>query len=175
MIDLQKCLVKICKKHASGTSWWHLPRLHLSVLYAMAFGQCIGEVHPGTQHKLLTGTRQVTSPEAEDSIPAQVFRDAGLKSPVAGSVAMGASNVVGTLLAAFLMDRLGRRPLLLFSHSAMAVCLLTMSAAQFSPGATFSPHPKMPSSCTTFCQCKLLPPGASLCNNLAMSSANYCL
>lgn len=52
---------------------------------------------------------------------------------------MGASNVVGTLLAAFMMDRVGRRPLLLFSHSAMAVCLLTMSAAQFSPGASFSP------------------------------------
>lgn len=64
----------------------------------------------------------------------QVFRDAGLRSPVAGSVAMGASNVIGTLLAAGLMDRLGRRPLLLFSHTCMAICLIAMSAAQFSPG-----------------------------------------
>ncbi|KAK9866097.1 hypothetical protein WJX84_006291 [Apatococcus fuscideae] len=65
----------------------------------------------------------------------QVFRDAGLRSPVAGSVAMGASNVIGTLLAAGLMDRLGRRPLLLFSHTCMAICLIAMSAAQFSPAS----------------------------------------
>ncbi|KAK9819874.1 hypothetical protein WJX72_003513 [[Myrmecia] bisecta] len=63
----------------------------------------------------------------------QVFEDAGLHQPVIGSIIMGGVNVVGTLLAAFLIDHFGRRPLLLFSHAGMGLCLLTISINVFVP------------------------------------------
>ena len=42
----------------------------------------------------------------------QVFTRAGLQSPILGSIIVGCVNVAGTGVAAYLMDRLGRRVLL---------------------------------------------------------------
>ena len=64
----------------------------------------------------------------------QVFGQAGLKSPVIGSIIVGAVNTVGTSIAVVLMDKLGRRPLLIFSHAGMAVCLLSMSVTKYLHG-----------------------------------------
>lgn len=61
----------------------------------------------------------------------EVLKTAGLGSPIIGSVLVGAVNVGTTLIAAALMDRLGRKPLLVASHAAMAVCLIAMSLAAF--------------------------------------------
>ncbi len=66
----------------------------------------------------------------------QVFRKAGLSSPVLGSIIMGAINLGGTLLAVLLMDRAGRRLLILISHAGMAACLLLISVVAFIPGAS---------------------------------------
>lgn len=65
----------------------------------------------------------------------EVFKKAGLKSPVLGSIIMGCINLGGTLTAVFLMDRAGRRRLILVSHGGMAFCLLLISVVAFIPGA----------------------------------------
>ena len=65
----------------------------------------------------------------------QTLKEAGLASPVAGSILLGLINVLGTLLAAFLMDRAGRKKLLLLSHCGMAVCLLVLAGTSFVPAA----------------------------------------
>lgn len=64
----------------------------------------------------------------------QVFKEAGLHTPVVGSIIMGAINICGTLLAAALMDRAGRRLLLLLSYAGMGTCLLLIAIASFIPG-----------------------------------------
>lgn len=64
----------------------------------------------------------------------QVFKEAGLKSPVLGSIVMGCINLGSTLLAAALMDRAGRRLLLILSHAGMGTCLLLIAIVSFIPG-----------------------------------------
>ena len=59
----------------------------------------------------------------------QVFEQAGLKSPILGSIVIGLVNVAGTVVAALVMDRCGRKPLLLISHFGMAVSLASISLA----------------------------------------------
>lgn len=59
----------------------------------------------------------------------QVFEQAGLKSPILGSIVIGLVNVSGTVVAALIMDRFGRKPLLLLSHFGMAVSLASISVA----------------------------------------------
>ncbi|KAK9919103.1 hypothetical protein WJX75_009435 [Coccomyxa subellipsoidea] len=62
-----------------------------------------------------------------------VFAKAGLDSPVLGSIIVGSVNVAGTLLAATLMDRAGRRQLLLTSQIVMAVCLFALAVSTYLP------------------------------------------
>ncbi|EIE21964.1 general substrate transporter, partial [Coccomyxa subellipsoidea C-169] len=62
-----------------------------------------------------------------------VFAKAGLDSPVLGSIIVGSVNVAGTLLAATLMDRAGRRQLLLTSHIVMAACLFALAISTYLP------------------------------------------
>lgn len=50
-----------------------------------------------------------------------------------GSIIVGAVNVVGTLVAAFLMDRAGRRQLLLVSHVIMTACLAGLAISTWLP------------------------------------------
>ena len=50
-----------------------------------------------------------------------------------GSIIVGAVNVVGTLVAAFLMDNAGRRQLLLVSHVIMAACLAGLAISTWLP------------------------------------------
>lgn len=64
----------------------------------------------------------------------QVFSQAGLSSPVIGSIIVGVVNLVGTGIAVTLMDKLGRRPLLIFSHAGMAICLVSMSVTKYLHG-----------------------------------------
>lgn len=63
----------------------------------------------------------------------QVFAKAGLESPVLGSIIVGAVNVVGTAVAAFLMDHAGRRQLLLVSHVIMTACLAGLAISTWLP------------------------------------------
>ncbi|RDY08092.1 Plastidic glucose transporter 4, partial [Mucuna pruriens] len=56
-----------------------------------------------------------------------VFRSAGIASDVAASALVGASNVFGTIVASSLMDRQGRKCLLITSFSGMAASMLLLS------------------------------------------------
>jgi len=65
---------------------------------------------------------------------ATVFAGAGLGNAAAiATVAVGVANVVGTCVAAVLTDRLGRRPLVIASFTAMAACLCLLMASQLPP------------------------------------------
>ncbi|KAH0931598.1 hypothetical protein HID58_008715 [Brassica napus] len=56
-----------------------------------------------------------------------VFRSAGIQSDVAASALVGASNVFGTAVASSLMDKMGRKSLLLTSFAGMALSMLLLS------------------------------------------------
>ncbi|KAL4568884.1 hypothetical protein LXL04_024501 [Taraxacum kok-saghyz] len=56
-----------------------------------------------------------------------VFRNAGVASDVAASALVGAANVFGTIIASSLMDRKGRKTLLITSFTGMAASMLLLS------------------------------------------------
>ncbi|KAL1361297.1 hypothetical protein AAHE18_04G243600 [Arachis hypogaea] len=56
-----------------------------------------------------------------------VFRSAGIASDIAASALVGASNVFGTVIASSLMDKQGRKSLLITSFTGMAVSMLLLS------------------------------------------------
>ncbi|XP_057863120.1 plastidic glucose transporter 4 [Cryptomeria japonica] len=56
-----------------------------------------------------------------------VFRSAGIASDVAASALVGASNVLGTAVASSLMDKQGRKSLLMTSFTGMAASMLLLS------------------------------------------------
>ncbi|XP_030525090.1 plastidic glucose transporter 4 [Rhodamnia argentea] len=56
-----------------------------------------------------------------------VFRSAGVTSDVAASALVGAANVLGTTVASSLMDKQGRKSLLMISFSGMAASMLLLS------------------------------------------------
>lgn len=53
---------------------------------------------------------------------------AGIESAALASAAVGVTNVVGTVVAASLMDRAGRKQLLALSFSGMGISMLVMAA-----------------------------------------------
>ena len=57
-----------------------------------------------------------------------VFSSVGLSSPELLTWAVGVPNIVGGVLALVFTDRLGRRPLLLWSFGGMSACLVALSA-----------------------------------------------
>ncbi|XP_058186574.1 plastidic glucose transporter 4 [Rhododendron vialii] len=56
-----------------------------------------------------------------------VFRSVGIASDVAASALVGASNVFGTTIASSLMDKQGRKSLLITSFAGMALSMLLLS------------------------------------------------
>eukprot|EP01026_Neomeris_dumetosa_P069670 TRINITY_DN6898_c0_g1_i7.p1 TRINITY_DN6898_c0_g1~~TRINITY_DN6898_c0_g1_i7.p1 ORF type:complete len:413 (+),score=25.02 TRINITY_DN6898_c0_g1_i7:43-1239(+) len=56
-----------------------------------------------------------------------VFHKVGLKSEALASVGVGLINIMGTLLAAFLIDRMGRKKLLLFSLLVQGTAMIVMA------------------------------------------------
>ncbi|KAD5960896.1 hypothetical protein E3N88_12368 [Mikania micrantha] len=58
-----------------------------------------------------------------------VFRTAGVASDVAASALVGAANVFGTMIASSLMDKKGRKSLLITSFSGMALSMLLLSVS----------------------------------------------
>ena len=56
-----------------------------------------------------------------------VFSSVGLNSPELLTWAVGIPNIVGGILALVLTDKLGRRPLLLWSFGGMSACLVALS------------------------------------------------
>ncbi|KAK7374876.1 hypothetical protein VNO80_08319 [Phaseolus coccineus] len=58
-----------------------------------------------------------------------VFRSAGISSDVAASALVGASNVFGTMVASSLMDKKGRKSLLIISFGGMGASMLLLSVS----------------------------------------------
>lgn len=68
-----------------------------------------------------------------------VFRSAGITSDVAASALVGAANVFGTLVASSLMDKQGRKKLLITSFLGMALSMLVLSLGlSWQPLAAYS-------------------------------------
>jgi sugar porter (SP) family MFS transporter len=74
----------------------------------------------------------------------QIFQSAGLNNSstaLAATVGIGALNVVSTLIAIWLVDHLGRKPLLLAGLGGMIVSLGALATAQrFGPTIGVNPH-----------------------------------
>lgn len=58
-----------------------------------------------------------------------VFRTAGIKSDVAASALVGAANVIGSLIASSLMDKKGRKNLLITSYFGMSASMFVLALA----------------------------------------------
>lgn len=88
-------------------------------------------------------------------------------------------QVAATLVAASLMDRGGRRPLLLISHAGMCVCLAVLSLAFVIPGPPAPLHKTPPPSFLTAViprstSCMGMPGPVNNCLQLVMRCLNRC-
>lgn len=77
----------------------------------------------------LFGFQQLSGINAVFYFSSIVFRNAGVSSDVAASVYLGIVNLAASCLAAVLVDRQGRRNLLVWSFFGMAVAMALQSAA----------------------------------------------
>ncbi|PSS24657.1 Polyol transporter like [Actinidia chinensis var. chinensis] len=86
---------------------------------------------PGVRWMLITGCgiqcfQQITGIDATVYYSPTIFRDAGIKSNsqlLAATVAVGFTKTIFILVAIFLIDRVGRKPLLYVSTIGMTTCL----------------------------------------------------
>jgi sugar porter (SP) family MFS transporter len=93
---------------------------------------------PGFRPALLVGVglsifQQITGINAVIYYAPQIFQKAGLdraSTALAATMGIGAINVLSTLIAIWLVDRIGRKPLLLAGLAGMIASLVTLGAAQ---------------------------------------------
>ncbi len=93
---------------------------------------------PGLRPALLVGVglavfQQVTGINTIIYYAPQIFQRAGLDSAstaLAATIGIGVVNVLSTLIAIWLVDRIGRKPLLLVGLAGMIVSLVAVGAAQ---------------------------------------------
>jgi sugar porter (SP) family MFS transporter len=105
-----------------------------------------GEVfNPAWRRPLMVGLglavfQQITGINAIIYYSDRIFAAAGFATPLAQAQAttwaIGAVNVLATLIAVAFIDKLGRRPLLLAGLAGMGISLTTVGAAFFSMGST---------------------------------------
>ncbi|EOX99385.1 hypothetical protein QUC31_014674 [Theobroma cacao] len=90
---------------------------------------------PSLRRMLITGFgiqcfQQITGIDATVYYSPEIFKNAGIESNsklLAATVAVGVTKTAFILFATFLVDRVGRKPLLYVSTIGMTVCLLTLS------------------------------------------------
>jgi len=68
-----------------------------------------------------------------------IFQSAGIESGVAASVAVCLVNLVGSMIATGLLDKTGRKPLLMYSFLGMAFSCVGLAIAAAYPTATMAP------------------------------------
>ncbi|XP_010935630.1 probable polyol transporter 4 [Elaeis guineensis] len=92
---------------------------------------------PAVRRMMITGFgiqcfQQVTGIDATVYYSPTIFRDAGIKSDsklLAATVAVGFTKTIFILVATFLIDRVGRKPLLFVSTIGMTICLFGLGLA----------------------------------------------
>lgn len=90
---------------------------------------------PSLRQMLITGFgiqcfQQITGIDATVYYSPEIFKDAGIESNsklLAATVAVGVTKTAFILIATFLVDRVGRKPLLYVSTVGMTLCLFTLS------------------------------------------------
>ncbi|KAA3482752.1 putative polyol transporter 4 [Gossypium australe] len=90
---------------------------------------------PSLRRMLITGFgiqcfQQITGIDATVYYSPEIFHDAGIVNKsklLAATVAVGVTKTAFILIATFLVDRVGRKPLLYVSTIGMTVCLFTLS------------------------------------------------
>ena len=98
---------------------------------------------PGLRPALIVGAglaafQQITGINTVIYFAPQIFQAAGLSSDsvaILATAGVGAVNVALTLVSIWLVDRAGRRPLLIVGQIGMAVCLIALAAAFLYGGA----------------------------------------
>eukprot|EP00854_Cymbomonas_tetramitiformis_P000527 gene527-921_t len=73
---------------------------------------------------IVTRLASTTGINAVIYFSSSVFREAGLQAGVLASAGVGLINVLGTLMAGSMLDRYGRKPLLIGSYCGMGLCML---------------------------------------------------
>lgn len=76
----------------------------------------------------LFGFQQLAGINAVFYFSSVVFKNAGVTSNIAASVSMGVVNLIASCVATFLMDKQGRRNLMIWSFTGMA-CAMSLQAA----------------------------------------------
>ncbi|CAI9087513.1 OLC1v1021592C1 [Oldenlandia corymbosa var. corymbosa] len=97
---------------------------------------------PGVKRMLITGCgiqilQQITGIDATVYYSPTIFKDAGINSNealLAATVAVGFSKTIFILTAIFLIDKVGRKPLLYVSTIGMTACLFILGFALCMPG-----------------------------------------
>ncbi|KAG8470653.1 hypothetical protein KFE25_009074 [Diacronema lutheri] len=90
-------------------------------------------VSPAVRRALLLGlllmvSQQLSGVNAIFFYSTSIFHTAGLRSPAVGTLVTGVVNVLSTGAAVALVERAGRRPLLLCAICGMCVCALALTA-----------------------------------------------
>jgi sugar porter (SP) family MFS transporter len=102
---------------------------------AKAVWQELLKPSPAVRKMLITGCgiqcfQQITGIDATVYYSPTIFKDAGIKSEthlLAATVAVGFTKTIFILIAIFLIDKVGRKPLLYISTIGMTVSLLSLS------------------------------------------------
>ena len=68
-----------------------------------------------------------------------IFKSAGVQSGVLASVVVCVVNILGSVIATGLLDKMGRKPLLASSFLGMAVCCVGLAGAAAFPAAVLAP------------------------------------
>ena len=100
---------------------------------------------PGLRPALIVGAglaafQQITGINTVIYFAPQIFQAAGFSSAsgaILATAGVGAVNVALTLVSIWLVDRAGRRPLLIVGQIGMAVCLIALAAAFLYGGAAW--------------------------------------
>ncbi|MQL90899.1 hypothetical protein Taro_023511, partial [Colocasia esculenta] len=111
---------KSAEKYEEKAVWWELMR-----------------PSPTLRRMLITGLgiqsfQQITGIDATVYYSPTIFKDAGIRSNkaiLAATVAVGFTKTIFILVAIFLIDRVGRKPLLYVSTVGMTTCLFGLSLA----------------------------------------------
>mmetsp|Transcript_739 Transcript_739/g.2239 ORF Transcript_739/g.2239 Transcript_739/m.2239 type:complete len:477 (-) Transcript_739:334-1764(-) len=115
-----------------------VPTLPLGARHQATWGEILGWESP--YYQLITLALGICLAQQLSGIntvifySSDVFKQAGLSSPIGGACLVGVVNIAGTILSTAVTDHYGRKPLMIISHAGMAVSLAAITALSWAPG-----------------------------------------